>query len=129
MLSWCLCILGFNKKEDVNTKEEDTDTTSSQRKMSIYIFGFHRKLAGTKTQQSTDKASKYNGRTVFMYVSTCGVNFVFYLLSSIYITYSLFAPTSLFESIFATDRVRHPPIVITTPPRFSACILPFLSKA
>ena len=29
------------------------------------FFGFHRKLAHTKPQQSTDKASKHNGRTVF----------------------------------------------------------------
>ena len=33
--------------------------------MSRFFFGFHRKLAHTKTQQSTDKASKHNARTVF----------------------------------------------------------------
>ena len=55
---------------------------------------FCRKLARTKTQQSTDKASKYNGRKVFSRVSIDGVNFVFYPLSSINFNSSLFAANS-----------------------------------
>ena len=73
------------------------------------FFGFCREIAHTKIQQSTDRASKHNGRTVFTCVSTGRVNFVFNPLSSIYSTSSLFAPTSLFASSFATHRVRPPP--------------------
>ena len=67
-------------------------------KMSPVFFGVCRKLARTKTQQITDKACKHNGRTVFLRVLTCGgVNFVFYTLSSLSFTSSIFAPTSLFS--------------------------------
>ena len=55
------------------------------------FFGFRRKLARTKTQQSTDKASDHNGRTVFLWalvlntrVSTGVVSTSSYHLSSIY---------------------------------------------
>ena len=49
-------------------------------------FGFRRKLASTKTQQGTDKASKHNGRTVkFM-----GINMEFFKLFLVFfITLSL----------------------------------------
>ena len=33
-----------------------------------FFFGFRRKLACTKTQQSTDKSIEHNGRTVFTWV-------------------------------------------------------------
>ena len=81
----------------------------SQRKMSQFFSGFRRKPAHTKTQQGTDKASEHNGRKVFLPVSTGGVNFVFYPLSSIHFTSSLFAPTSFFASASATNRVFCPP--------------------
>ena len=57
------------------------------------FFGLCRKLARTKTQQISDKASKHNGRKVFLQLSTGGVNFIFYTLSSIKFTSSLFAAT------------------------------------
>ena len=70
-----------------------------------FFFGFRRKLACTKPQQSTDKASEHNGRTVFTRVSSGGVNFVFYPLSSLHFTSSIFVPTLLFASAYATSRV------------------------
>ena len=69
----------------------------------------------TKTQQGTDKAGEHNGRTVFpralvllARTSAGVVSTSSYHLSSLYFTSSQFAPTSLFVSAFATDRVRRP---------------------
>ena len=43
-----------------------------------------------KTQQSKEKASKHNGCTVFLRVSTGGIALIFYNLSSINFTPSQF---------------------------------------
>ena len=67
--------------------------------LTCQVLGYRRKLTCTKTEQSTDKASEHNGRTVFMRVLTGGgVNYVFYLLFPLHFTSSLFAPTSRFSS-------------------------------
>ena len=63
----------------------------------------------TKNQQNIYKESEHNGRTVFMRVSSGGVNFVFYPLSSINFTSSLFATTYLFTSASDTAGVPPPP--------------------
>ena len=75
---------------------------------------FFRKLARTKTQQGTDKASEHKGRTVFLWAFvflTCAsigvMSTLYYHLSSIHYTSSLFAPTYLFVSAYATGRVHH----------------------
>ena len=75
-------------------------------------FIFCRKLARTKTQQCTDKSSENNGHKVFsrdfvllMRASTGVMSTLSYHLSSIHYTSSPFAPTSLFTSASATDRV------------------------
>ena len=73
------------------------------------FFGFCSKLTRTKTQQSTDKASENNWRTVFKRVSSGGVNFVFYPLSYLHFTSSLFAPTYLLASSPTNTGVRRPP--------------------
>ena len=85
-------------------------------------FGFCRKLARTKTQQGTHKASEHNGRTVFsrdlvllMHASTGVISTLSYHLSSIHYTSSQFSPTSLFASSSATDRLRHH-LQINSPP-------------
>ena len=81
-----------------------------------FFFRFRRKLARTKTQQSTDKVSEHNGRTVFSWAlifltrsSTGVVSTSPYHLSSIFIT----LPHNLhqlpiFASASVTNRVcRH----------------------
>ena len=72
-----------------------------------------RKLAHTKTKQGTDKASEHNGRTLFLRdfllltrTLTGLMSTSSYHLSSIHYTSSQFAPTYLFASASATDRVR-----------------------
>ena len=77
-------------------------------------FGFFRKIAWTKTQQGTDKASEHNGHAVFlrdlillMRALTGVVSNLYYRLSSIHYTSSPFLLTSFFVSASATNRVRH----------------------
>ena len=61
------------------------NTTFGQRKNVPVFSGFCRKLARTKTEQITDKASECNGRKAFSRVSTGGVNFVIsFILYSFY---------------------------------------------
>ena len=73
----------------------------TQQKM-YQFFRFFMKLARTKTQQKTNKASKHNRRTVFSTLfsqaSTGSVKLVFIPLSYLNFNSSLFAPTSLFSS-------------------------------
>ena len=71
-------------------------------------FGFCRKLARMKTQQGTDKASKYILFTVFLWAvvlltraSTVVVSNFSYRLSSLRFTSSQFASTYLFASTSA----------------------------
>ena len=69
-------------------------------------FGFRRKLASTKTQQGTDKASEHNGHTVFSRAwvfcthqqEGCQLVLFYHFSSS-----SKFAPASLF-SLFRRAR-------------------------
>ena len=101
--------------------------------MSRFFFGSCRKLARTKTQQITYKASKHNGRTVFLRVlKGGGVNFFFYPLSSIRFTSSLFPPPSLFYLFHRAryfhccceqNRVYVPPGGTPLPPPLSILIL------
>ena len=67
------------------------------------FFRFFRKLSPTKTQQITDKVSKYNGHKTFCGIwssraSTGVVSTSSYRLSSIHCTPSQFFPTTLFDS-------------------------------
>ena len=62
-----------------------TYTRFGQKKMTLFFFGFCRKLARTKNKQSTDKASKHNGHTViavfgisYVLIKRGGVKFVCY---------------------------------------------------
>ena len=75
-------------------------------------LGFHRKLARTKTQQGTYKASKHNRSIVFSRVLTGSdvINFFFYHLSSLFIllTSPFCAQLTFFASASATNTVRHP---------------------
>ena len=69
-------------------------------------FGFWRKIAHTKTQQGTDKASEHNGCAVLSQALVSGVmSTSSYNLSSIHYTSSQFAPTCLFASASAIDIV------------------------
>ena len=70
---------------------------------------FHKKRLRTKPQEIIDKASNHNGFKVVLRLPTGGVNFVFYPLSYICFTSSLFVVISLFASSPATNRVFHPP--------------------
>ena len=69
-------------------------------------FGFRRKLVHTKNQQVTDKVSKHNGRTVFLWDFVFHTHQqkcpLFYHLSSLCFTSSQFVPTSLFASSSAS---------------------------
>ena len=67
----------------------------------------------TKTQQGTDKESEHNRRTVFSHdlvlltrASTGMISYLSHHASSIHYTSSQFAPSPLFASVSATNRVR-----------------------
>ena len=44
-----------------------SNTKCGPQKMSQFFSGFHKKLARTKTKQSTDKANEHNDRIVFLW--------------------------------------------------------------
>ena len=72
--------------------------TSCSQQIISHFSGIIRKLACAKTKQSTEKASENNERTLFSRLSAGGVNFIFYTLSSLNFTSSLFWTTSFFSS-------------------------------
>ena len=85
-------------------------------------FGFCRKLARTKTQQGTDKASEHNGRTVFSWALVFHTHQqkwrqFFYPLSSLCITSSPFAPTSCSPCSVRQDTDASAAIEIASPLR------------
>ena len=84
-------------------------TTLVNDKCPRCFFGFCRKLTRTKKQQSTYKAIGHNGHTVRTRVSSGGIKFVFYLLSFLHFTSSIFASISLLDFTSTTARLLPPP--------------------
>ena len=74
------------------------------------FFIFFRKLMHTKTKEVTDKYIEHNMCTVISCVSTGGINFILYHLSSIHFTSSLFVPN--FPFAFTPARLCRPPVHI-----------------
>ena len=107
----------------------------SQKKMSQFFSEFSGKLRARKPNKAQTKLANItcvHYFLLFLRVSTCGVNFVHYPLSSIYFTSSLFAPTSLFSSFCQTRYQylcrRHDHNPVSVPPFGSPLPLPLLQK-
>ena len=109
--------------------------------INIPFFGFFRELVHIKTQQSTYKASKHNGGTVFLpylvlltIASAVVVSTLFYHLSSIFITLAqkmhqlpLFSSASVTEK-YATTNIVLPPFGLVGHYKAYDCFSPQLSN-